>query len=80
MYRLISDSSSFKDFQKKVTSCMIDLQKRLVEGMRQLFPDTPILRVKILYEDEVRRYLKKTEIAYKKAAKSKLRFGACEVV
>ncbi|KKK61059.1 hypothetical protein LCGC14_3018120 [marine sediment metagenome] len=58
---------------------LTEVQKRLVEGMRKLYPDAPIIRVKMLYEKEVRDYVMKTEEAHKRAAKSTLRFRSLSV-
>ena len=50
----------------------------LVKEMQRLYPnDCKIIKVKMLYEKEVRKYLMQTEKAYRKASKSKLRFCLC---
>jgi hypothetical protein len=37
--------------------------------------ESHVIQIQMKHEDEVKRYLAKTEKAYKKAAKSKLHFG-----
>lgn len=37
--------------------------------------NTKVFTVQMRHEDEIKKYLKKTEEAHKKAAKSKLHFG-----
>lgn len=50
-------------------------REKMIEGMRKLFPNAPIVKIKMLYEKEVLKYVMESENAHKKAAKSKLRFG-----
>ncbi len=60
------------------TNGRTDTQRAFVEGMRKLFPgQTQIIHVRMLYEAEVKKFLKKTEDSHRRAAHSKLRVGHC---
>lgn len=49
---------------------------KLAQGMEQIYgQNTKVFRVQMQHEKELKKYLKETEEAYKKAAKSKIRFG-----
>ena len=49
----------------------------LVRGMEQIYggENTKVFKIQMQHEEEIKKYLKITEDAHKKAAKSKLRFG-----
>ena len=54
----------------------MSISSEIAKEMLKLFPDKcRVIKVKMLYEKEVRKYLMETEKAHKRAAKSKLHFG-----
>ena len=52
----------------------MSLSAELARGMEEVLGPGKVIKVKMLYEKEVRKYIMKIEKAHKKAAKSKLRF------
>ena len=46
----------------------------LADAMKKLFPDAPIIKIKMLHSKAVRKYVMQIEEGHNRAAKSKLKF------